>query len=413
LRRSSPGSFIATWYINNRVLTWICLLTFVNQLGFGIIVPAVPLYARTFDVPISAIGLTIAVYGLARFLVNLPVGVISDGMGRRYALAAGGIITVLGNVISAVAPSYWPFVLGRFVAGLGAGAILTASQIVLADVSSPERRGRIMATYSGVFSFAVGLGPLLGGILADELGLAAPFWACAVTGGLAAVVAWFRVPETKGIRSGSASRASASAPPFLQQVRSMNAQPGFLLVSLVSFAAAFSRTGALFTLIPLLATERLGLGTDQIGVGLALISVMAIVLAYPSGVLSDRFGRKVMIVPPTILTGVSFVLFLLAPSYAWFLMACGAWAVASGIGGAAPSAYAADMAPVGMNAAAMSSYRMLSETGYVAGPLVVGLAADLFGVNAALWLVAAFVVTVGLVFARCAPEIRVHEASAR
>ena len=81
----------------------------------------------------------------------------------------------------------------------------------------------------------------------------------------------------------------------------MGAQPGFLMISLVSFASFFARTGALFTLIPLLAKERLDLSTDQIGLGLALISVMAIVLSYPSGALADRFGRKLVIVPATIL----------------------------------------------------------------------------------------------------------------
>jgi multidrug resistance protein len=405
--RRGPISAVASWYADNHVLAWVCMLIFVNQLGFGSIVPAVPLYARTFDVPISAIGLTIAVYGFARFLVNLPVGLISDRHGRRYALSLGGVITIVGNILCAIAPSYLPFLAGRFVAGLGAGIIITGTQIVLADISTPERRGRIMATYSGVFSFGFGMGPLLGGVLADEFGLAAPFWAYAAAGALAALVAWFRVPETKFLRDGVVHRAPAQAsdaPPFLQQVRIMGAQPGFLLVSLVSFAASFSRTGALFTLIPLLAKERLDLSTDQIGLGLALISVMAIALSYPSGALADRFGHKLVIVPSTVLTGVSFVLFLLAPSYVWFLVACGAWAVASGVGGAAPSAYAANMARPGMNAATMSTYRMLSETGYVIGPLLIGAAADLLGTNTALALVASFVAIVGVLFAQRAPD---------
>ncbi len=405
-------SRLAAWYAQNRVLAWVCLLIFVNQLGFGSIVPAVPLYARSFGVPLSAIGLTIAVYGLARFLVSLPVGQISDRYGRRHALAIGGIITVIGNILCAMSPSYFPFLVGRFVAGLGAGCVITTCQIVLADISTPDRRGRMMALYSGVFSFAVGMGPVPGGILADQLGLAAPFWAYSVAGGLAGLVAWFRVPETKGIRGGVAITSSPPSLPFQQQIRMLTVQRGFLLISLVSFASFFSRAGALFNLIPVLAQERLDLSTDQIGLGLALISVMAILLSYPSGVLADRFGRKLVIVPATIFTGVSFVSFLLAPSYLWFLVACAIWAVASGVGGAAPAAYAADMAPVGMNAAAMSSYRMLSETGYIAGPLLLGLAADVLGTNTALGLVAAFVIVVGAIFAWLAPETRPGAARA-
>jgi MFS family permease len=342
---------------------------------------------------------------LARFLVSLPVGQVSDRWGRRHALAIGGIVTVVGNVLCAMSTSYGPFLAGRFVAGVGAGFVITTCQIVLADISTPDRRGRMMATYSGVFSFAVGMGPLPGGFLADAFGLAAPFWAYSVAGGLAAVVAWFRVPETRGLRSGTVTRqTSRTVVPFRQQIRILTARRGFLLISLDGFANSFARTGALFSLIPVLAKERLELSTDQIGLGLAFISVMAVVLAYPSGALADRFGRKLIIAPSTAMTGVAFVFFLLAPSYVWFLVACAVWAVASGVGGAAPGAYAADMTPVGMTAAAMSSYRMLSETGYVAGPLLIGLAADLFSTNVALGLVAGFLIVVGGLFAWLAPE---------
>ncbi|MGE3270657.1 MAG: MFS transporter [Chloroflexota bacterium] len=408
---SLPGG-IARWYAENRILAWICALIFVNQLGFGSIVPVVPLYARTFDVPLSAIGLTIAAYGLARFLVGLPAGLVSDSLGRRHALALGGLITVLGNLLCAVAPSYLPFLAARFVAGFGAGFVITASQIMLADISTPDRRGRIMATYSGVFTFAVGIGPLPGGFLADAFGLSAPFWAYSVLGLGAAIIAWFRVPETKSLRTSTSGQAPTSKPSFASQMRILTAQPGFLIISLVGFANFFSRTGGLFNIIPVLAQERLELSPDQIGMGLASISVMAVLLAYPSGALADRVGRKPMIVPSTIITGVSMVLFLLAPSFFWFMAACVAWSVATGIGSSAPSAYAADITPPGMNAAAMSTFRMISETGYVIGPVALGWVADQFGANAALAGTAVFMAVVGILFALLAPEKHRRRASA-
>src|SRR5262244_1792966 len=162
-----------------RVLVWMCVLIAVNQLGFGSVVPVLALYARSFGVTQSAIGLAIAVYGLARFLVSMPVG-------RRTALALGGLVTAAGNLICAVAPSFTVFVAGRFVAGVGAALVLVAGQIVLADITTPAHRGRVMAIYQGVFVFAVGIGPLPGGLLAQHFGLAAPFVVYAVMGTLAA-----------------------------------------------------------------------------------------------------------------------------------------------------------------------------------------------------------------------------------
>ena len=384
-----------------RVLVWMCVLIAVNQLGFGSVVPVLALYARSYGVTQSAIGLAIAVYGLARFLVAMPVGRLADVVGRRAALALGGLVTAAGNALCALAPTFAVFVAARFVAGIGAALVLVAGQIVLADITTPARRGRVMAIYQGVFVFAVGIGPLPGGLLAERFGLAAPFAVYAVMGTIAAAVAWVHIPET---RATGVSAADAAAPPFAAQVRQLTRHAGFVLVSLVSFMNAVARTGALFNVIPVLARDRLGLTADRIGVGLALSSLVGLVLTYPAGVLVDRFGRKVVIVPASVIAGASLVLFLTAGSYVGFLGACVVWSLAVGVSGAAPAAYAADVAPSGMNAAAMSTFRMLADLGYVLGPLVLGIVTDLFGANAALGGTAAALVIVSLLFARFAPE---------
>jgi MFS family permease len=382
---------------------WMCVLVAINQLGFGGIVPALALYARSFGVGQSAIGLAIAIYGLARFVVGVPVGHVADRAGRRAALATGGLVTAAGNLMCAYAPTYATFVMARFVAGAGAAFVLTTGLIVLADITEPSRRGRTMSIYQGVFLFAVGVGPLPGGLLAERFGLAAPFVAYAAAGGLASVVAWFQIPET---RHASVSRADATAPSlvFSRQVRLMTGRIGFVLVGIISFMVVVARTGGLFNVIPVLARDRLALTTDRIGFGLAVASLVGLALTYPAGVLVDRYGRKAVIVPSTLVSGVSLVLFLLAPSYAWFLAGCVAWSVATGISGAAPAAYAADVAPPGMNAAAMSTYRAVSDLGYVVGPIALGAITDVFGARTALAITAVMLGIAALVFAQFAPE---------
>jgi MFS family permease len=384
-----------------------CVLIGINQLGFGSVVPVLPLYARTFGVSQAAIGLAIAVYGLARFLVAVPVGQLSDRLGRRPALTLGGLVTAAGNLLCAYAPNYPTFVGARFVAGVGAAFVLIAGQIVLADITTPAGRGRAMAIYQGTFLFAVGIGPFPGGVLAERFGLATPFVAYAIMGSLAALVGWLRVPETMALRHREHRQAVFEAPPpppFGVQLRLLAGRIGFLLVSLVSFASAFTRTGALFNVIPVLGEDRLRLSPDRIGFALALGSLAGFGLAYPAGVLVDRYGRKSVIVPATLLTGVSMLLFLLAPSYGWFVAACLVWSAAQGVGGVAPAAYAADVAPPRMNAAAMSLYRMLADSGYVVGPIVLGLVTDHFGIDMALAAGAGLLAGVGILFAWRAPE---------
>ncbi|MBT3534122.1 MAG: MFS transporter, partial [Rhodospirillaceae bacterium] len=157
--------------VERRVLLAMCGLITINQLGFGSVIPVLPLYAQSFGVPASAIGMAVAIYGLARFFVAMPSGHLSDRLGRRPTLAIGGVISAAGSFWCAAATGYPEFIVARFISGAGAGIILTTGQVVLADISTPERRGRIISIYQGCFLFAVGIGPLPGGLLATHFGL--------------------------------------------------------------------------------------------------------------------------------------------------------------------------------------------------------------------------------------------------
>ena len=387
----------------NKILLWMCVLAAINQLGFGGVVPALPLYAQSFGISASAIGMAVGVYGLARFIGAIPAGWLSDARGRRSALMLGGLVTAAGNLWCALASAYPEFILARFVAGAGAGLIVTTGQIVLADITTPERRGRIVSIYQGVFIFAAGVGPFPGGLLSEHFGLTAPFWVYAVAGMFASAVAWLAVEETRD--SGHvARRHGGGGMSFAAQLRRLGGQTGFVLACVVSLANAAARTGGLFSVVPLLGHARLGLSVTEIGFALAVGTVIGLLAAYPGGMLVDHFGRKAVIAPATVISGVSMLLFCVAPSYAWFMAASIVWGVASSIGGAAPSVYAADSAPPGLNATTLSVFRMAGDIGYVAGPLALGLIADLSGPTAALATGAGLMVVAGGLFAAFAPE---------
>jgi MFS transporter, DHA1 family, multidrug resistance protein len=388
----------------NWTLFWMCILVAVNQLGFGGVVPALPLYAKSFGVSASAIGMAVAAYGLARFAGAIPAAWLADRFGRRWALILGGVVTSAGNLWCARAGSYPEFIFARFVAGAGAGLIVTTGQIVLADITTRERRGRMVSIYQGTFIFAAGVGPLPGGLLSEHFGLNAPFLAYAVAGIGAGVVAAFAVGETRDFGLPAARRGAEPGVAMMVQVRRLLGQIGYVLACLVSLANAAARTGGLFSVVPLLGSLRLGLSVTEIGGGLAVGTVIGLLAAYPGGMLTDRFGRKAVIAPSTVISGISMLLFCVAPSYAWFIAASICWGVASSIGGAAPSVYAADSAQLGMNAITMSVFRMTGDIGYVAGPLALGWIADLFGASTALVVAAGLLVLAGTAFALFAPE---------
>lgn len=385
-------------------LVWMCVLVAVNQLGFGAVVPALPLYAQSFGVSVSAIGLAVGVYGLARFVGSPPAGMLSDRLGRRPTLAIGGVVTAAGNLWCAFATSYPEFILARFVAGAGAGLIVTTGQIVLADITTPETRGRTVSIYQGTFIFAAGIGPFPGGLLSSHFGLTAPFVAYTVAGLMAGLVAWFAVAETRNPAHATLRRHSAGGPSYLAQLNRLRGQIGFVLACFVSLANAVARTGGLFSVVPLLGSLRLGLTITEIGFSLALGSVTGLIAAYPGGMLVDHFGRKAVIAPATVISGLSMLIFCIAPSYAWFIAASIAWGTATSIGGAAPSVYAADSAPPGLNATTISVFRMAGDIGYITGPIILGIISDFFGPVTALILAASLLVLAGGLFAGFAPE---------
>ena len=161
--------------MRDRSFVALCALILVNQMGFGLVTPVLPAYARSFGLDAASVGLVISIYGFARFLANVPAGQAAERIGRRPVLIIGTIITSVASALIATAGSL-PFLLFyRLLTGLGAATVLTGGQIMVGDIATPERRGRMMSTYQGFFLVGVGLGPTPGGILADAFGVRAPF----------------------------------------------------------------------------------------------------------------------------------------------------------------------------------------------------------------------------------------------
>lgn len=387
------------------VLVWMCVLIAANQLAFSANTPIIAQYAESFGVSMTAIGLTFAIYGLARLMFNIPSGSTADILGRKPALAIGGFISAISAVGCAIAPNYELFIVARFVGGVGAAFVLTGGQIVLADIATPQNRGRLMSIYQGVFLATAGLGAIPGGWLATHFGMASPFWASAFFGALVTIVALRYVPETREHANRKAFESKTKMDlSFLQQLRFLVRSEGLMLIGLIGLMAAFGRTGAVFNVIPIMGETELGLNPAQIGLGLSMISFVSLAFVVPSGILVDKLGRKPIIVPSNFLNGAAFFLFIIADSYITFLIACFVWSCAGGFAGGAPGAYAADMAPAGMNAAAMGLYRALMDVGYVIGPLAIGFMADNWSIDRALFVTAILTIGSAVLFAVRAPE---------
>src|SRR5215211_3589480 len=134
-----------------RVFLTLCVLIMVNQLGFGLITPILPLYADSFGLAPSAIGLVIGIYGAARFVANVPAGRMAEARGRRPVLIAGALINALAAVLMATAQNLPQLLLWRLLGGAGSAIVLVAGQIMVADIATPAKRARLSSVYQGFF----------------------------------------------------------------------------------------------------------------------------------------------------------------------------------------------------------------------------------------------------------------------
>ncbi len=386
----------------NEHLVAISLSTVLVMAGQGVIAPVLPLFAREFGVGTAVIGLTLAVFGLARLILNVPLGVLSDRYGRRVLLVGGPIVTAVGMVGSGFAPSIEALLVWRFIAGAGSSMYMTGAMVYLTDISTSETRARFIGTNQGALLIGTAIGPAVGGIVAEYWGLRAPFHVVGAAALFAAVYAWARLPETRGLSVPAVptrQRASGDRSDWMTMVLSRD----FFAVGFVTLVIFLTRTGSRQTLVPLLGEDTLGLSPGELGAIFTGMSIINVILLTPAALAADRFGRKRVIVPSMLAHAVGLVMYAAANDVTMFLLASLALSVAASMAGPAPAAYAADLAPPSVRGLAMGLYRTTGDIGFMVGPPLLGALADAtsfaWGLNANAVLAAASAVAF-LVLAR-------------
>ena len=385
-------------------LLMLCVATGIIMLGQGVTSPVLPLYARSFGVNAASVGLTIAAFGLARMILNIPVGLASDRFGRRLVLVGGPLVVAAGSVLSATAGDLWQLLLWRFVAGAGSAMYMTGAAAYLTDIADPGNRARMMGLNQGSLLAGTSFGPAVGGIVAELFDFRAPF---IVVGGLAAVCAvWaFRaIPESHGAVSRRADSGAATGRGWLRDTFALGTNLPFFLISMVTLGTFMTRTGGRQTILPLLGADRFDLSPGSLGVLFTLMSVLNLIAVPFAGTFADRWGRKAVIVPASAVTGLSLVMFALAGDLWFLVLASVVQGLGTGFAGPAPAAYAADIAPQSSRGFAMGLYRTYGDVGFVIGPPIMGWIADSSGYAASLYFNVALVAATALAFWLWAPE---------
>ncbi len=264
------------------------LAVLVDLVGFGIVLPLLPFYARDLGAGGLQVGLLVTVYSAVQLVMAPLWGRISDRFGRRRVLILGLLGSAAAYIVFARADSLALLFLSRIVGGIG-GSTIPVAQAYIADVTPPTRRAGNMGLIGAAFGLGFVIGPALGGILAGVSpgSPAAPGYVAAGLCFANALVAALWLPESRQSRDRATSRFNLGA--ALAEVRG-SAQIKIILGSYLFITMAFS---TLQPTLSLLASERFALGARQAGYLFAMLGLVSAV--YQGGIvrpLVPRMGER-------------------------------------------------------------------------------------------------------------------------
>ncbi|WOC11507.1 MFS transporter [Gordonia sp. MP11Mi] len=367
---------------------WVLLAAnVVIALGYGLIAPALPIFASDFGVGITAATVVVSAFAMMRLAFAPATGHLVTKLGERRIYLTGLMIVALSTLACAFAQNYWQLLVFRAAGGIGSTMFSVSAMALLIRLAPPATRGRASGYYSAGFLVGNLAGPLVGAVLVD-FGLRMPFVVYAIALLIAAAVVAAAMPPAPEPPTDSGVHAPLPAAGFFEALRW--AEYRAILAS--NFAQGWASMGVRVAVVPLFVEQGLGESAGWAGIVLACYAAGNIVAIIVSGRLSDRFGRRPVMIPGLIIAAASTIVLGWSPNIEAVL----ALTVVSGIGSGlfAPTHQAALgdlLAKRERGGSALAAYGMAADLGAVSGPLIAGLIADRWGYGPA------FAVTGGVV----------------
>lgn len=401
--------------MKDRKILVLYALTFLATLGYGIMVPTLSVHAHALGADHAEIGLIISAYAAAQLLTQIPMGRLSDRVGRVHLVVTGFGLMAVAATLFHFATSPGQFVVLQALAGVGAGCLWPPLMAMLTDNVLPAERGRMMGVFNTVFFLGVGIGPLLGGFIAGAYGHDAVFnaWtAVAVLGGLLCLIAIKESASERRTNAAAVRASNAEAGPLIRTGMWSTFAAGCVIRSRGGVCTSFNNA-----LLPLYAIALFDATPAMIG---SIMFIHGLGMAFfniPGGMMSDRFGRRLPALAGSLLATAGVL---------WYSAASGYWALfaAVGLAGAgnafstpAVAALTADVCDARRRGEAFGYFLTSFNLGMVLGSLVFGFVSDVLGLWGAVftWGITSFALSLfGLLIrenrarpaAELAPQLR-------
>ena len=344
------------------------------MLGLFMVLPVLALATADYpDFTPLMLGMTLGAYGLTQAILQIPLGLLSDRIGRHPVIIAGLLMFIAGSVVAALADTMAGLVFGR--ALQGTGAIASTLMALVADLTVEQNRSKAMAAIGGSIGFSFMLAMMLGPVLTANFGLSGVFWATALLGVIGVFVAFFLIPKAASMRRNRESMADT------RQMKGLLREPNLMRLNFGIFALHFALMAA-FVAIPTMLSNELGINESNLPwVYLGLLGGGFFVML-PLMILAEKFGyqKLIFIVSVAIMALATAVLSGQRGPSLTPLMLLIFFAGFNLLEATLPS-WLSKMCPVGNRGTAMGIYSTSQFFGAFAGGLAGGWSLHEFGVD--------------------------------
>jgi len=349
--------------------------------------PVLPLFAASLRATPAEIGWIVMASTIPGILVSYPAGALSDYLGKQRVLIASLVVFATAPFLYLVIDTAWQLMAVRFYHGFATAIFGTVASAAIAERYTADRAARL-STYSSVTIVGRSIAPFLGGTLISLASYDAVYIACAISGVLALAVGLL-------LRNGTAAPATKPEwPHFWASLTTVLRDRGIMLVSLVE-AAQYLVFGAIEAFLALFAAS-LGIPAWQIGVILG-VQLLSIVFAKPiMGKVSDKVGRRQVILPGLLIGAASVVLIPHAPSFIGLTVLSLVFGLGFATVTSSTTALVADLTKDGRFGSSMGVLRTVMDVGQSIGPVLTGFMIGVAGYGSAFTLLAAILVLAAL-----------------
>jgi MFS transporter, DHA1 family, tetracycline resistance protein len=352
-------------FMKKSPLATILLVVFVDLIGFGMIIPILPLYAKNFQAAEWQIGLLLGCYSFMQFLASPVLGYISDRIGRKPVLLVSLIGSAIGYAVMASAVSLTMLFIARIIAGICGASVGTAAAYI-ADITPPENRSRRMGLIGAAFGVGFVLGPAIGGIL-SQFWTKGPFWFGAGLAFLNAIAVLLILPEPEK----HVKRSEAAIPTGTDVVDQTGR--GGIPILVVTYFVAIAGFAIVTMIYPQVLDRRFSLTPAQISLVFVFLGLVgAFIQGGAIGRMARRFGDYKLAAAGLLLMAISMVIMPFARNMPLFLLFTFGLAVGNSLAQPTLMAMASRLAASTAQGRVIGTVQSAGSLGRVVGPTAGG-----------------------------------------